>query len=142
MFRIFWAWEKEEVRDWICLDVEEREEEFLDEGQVALDIVEKADEIIIIAPIAGVDLDDINIQIKDNILTISWERKKIEEIYSSGYILRSDECFWGRFVRNIIMPENVDLDMIKAVLEKNILVIKVPKLKFNNKSINIDKIDD
>jgi HSP20 family molecular chaperone IbpA len=40
------------------------------------------------------------------------------------------------------MPENVDLDMAKAVLEKNVLVIKIPKLKFNNQTIKIDKIDD
>lgn len=142
MFKIFWAWDKEDLNNEVCLEVEESEQDYFDEWQVALDIVEKADEIIIIAPIAWVDLDDIDLHVKDNILTISGERKKPIEIYSSGFMLRVDECFWGKFTRNIIMPENVDLDMIKAILEKNILVIRIPKLRFNNQSIKIDKIDD
>jgi HSP20 family molecular chaperone IbpA len=50
---------------------ENKEEEEKEEGQVALDIIENSLEIIIISPIAGVDLDNIDISLKDGILTIS-----------------------------------------------------------------------
>jgi HSP20 family molecular chaperone IbpA len=56
--------------------------------------------------------------------------------------LRVSETFWGAFSRNIILPENLDLDEIKAILEKNILIIKIPKLKFKGQSIEIEKIED
>ncbi len=79
---------------------------------------------------------------KDDILTISWERKKPLELYLNGSILRVTETFWGKFSRNIILPENLDLDEIKAILEKNILIVKIPKLKFKWQSINIEKIDN
>jgi len=140
MIKIFWARAKDE--EFELGDVEEEIQEYEQEWQVALDIIEKSDEIIIVSPIAWVDLEDIDISVKDNILTISWERRKPKEVYSKGIMIRVDECFWGPFTRDIIMPENVDLDMAKAFLEKNVLVVKIPKLKFNNQTIKIDKIDE
>lgn len=141
MIKLFWASENEND-DFDLEDDVYSEDEIKEEWQVALDIVEKADEIIIVAPIAWVDLNDIDIQVNSNILTISWERKKPVEIYSSGFILRTNECFWWRFSRDVILPENLDLEDIKAILEKNILVIKIAKLRFNNQSIAIEKIGD
>jgi HSP20 family molecular chaperone IbpA len=44
-------------------------------------------------------------------------------------------------VRNIILPENLALNKIKAIMEDNMLIIKIPKLKFNSKSIKIDRIE-
>lgn len=141
MIKLFWASEQIE-EDMDLQDDVFDDEEIKEEWQVALDIVEKADEVIIVAPIAGVDLLDIDIQVNSNILTISWERKKPIEIYSSGFILRNNECFWWKFSRDVILPENLDLEDIKAVLEKNILVIKIAKLRFNNQSIKIEKVED
>jgi len=107
--------------------------------QIALDIIENEDEIVIISPIAWVDLDDIDVSLKDWVLIISWERRKPLELYLNGSILRVWENFWWKFYRTVILPENLDLDNIKAVLEKNILIIKIPKLKFLGKQINIEK---
>lgn len=144
--KIFWAWEEkyEEIDDFDSeeIDVSTTEKISEDEWQVALDIIENIDEIIIVSPIAGVDLSDIDISLKDSVLTISWERKKPLELYLNWSILRVSETFWGKFSRNIILPENLDLDLIKAILEKNILIIKIPKLKFKGQSIQIEKIDD
>ena len=123
-------------------DAKKLEEIEKEEGQVALDIIENPLEVIIISPIAGVDLDNIDISLKDDILTISWNRNKPIEIYGDNNILRVSETFWGVFSRNIILPENLDLDGIKAILEKNILIIKIPKLKFKGQSIEIEKIED
>ena len=144
--KFFWAWEDkyEEIEEFKYeeLDVLENDEIKEEQGQVALDIIENPDELIIISPIAGVNLEDIDISLKEDILTISWERKKPIELYLNGSILRVSETFWGKFSRNVILPENLDLDSIKAILEKNILIVRIPKIKFKWQSINIEKIDD
>ena len=144
--KIFWAWNDkyEEIDEFEGEEIDINDTEIIkeEEGQVALDIIENPNEIIIISPIAWVDLSWIDISLKDDILTISWERKKPLELYLNGSILRVSETFWGKFSRNIILPENLDLDDIKAILEKNILIIKIPKLKFKGQSINIEKIED
>ena len=143
--KIFWVWDEEyeEINDYNSEEINishwaEIEEE---QWQIAVDIIENPDEIIIVAPIAWVDLDAIDISLKEDILTISGERRKPIELYLNGSILRVSETFWGKFSRNIILPLNLDLDSIKAILEKNILIIRIPKLKFRGQSINIEKIN-
>ena len=144
--KIFWAWddkyEQIDEFDWEEIEISSNNEIVEEEGQVALDIIENPLEIIIVSPIAWVDLEGIDISLKEDILTISWERKKPIELYLNGSILRVSETFWGKFSRNIILPENLDLDWIKAILERNILIVRIPKLQFKGQFINIEKIDD
>ncbi len=139
MFRIFWVSNNENQTD--DLEVVE-EDEFSSqediEWQIALDIAENSREIIIVSPIAWVELEDIDISLEENILTISWDRIIPDILNNSKVIIRNSECFWGRFSRNIILPENLDLDSIKAVLEKGILYITISKLKFSSQTIEIE----
>mgnify|MGYP003435266612 CR=1 FL=1 len=107
--------------------------------QIAVDILETKFEIIILAPVAWIDLDDIDISYHNNILTIKWDRER-PEIYNKDLIVRNSECFWGEFRRNIILPENLDFDSIKATLDNNLLIVTIDKLKFSNHSIKIEKI--
>lgn len=124
-----------------------KEEHFIDKEnnvwneiwQVALDILETRQEIIILAPIAWVELEDIDITFNENVLTISWYRD-MPEIYSKDVVLKNSECFWWDFSRNVILPENLDFDNIKANLDNNLLVITIPKLRFRNQNIVIEKI--
>lgn len=139
MIKWFWTWDNEKELD---LEIDNIDNEFEEEWQLALDIVETEEEISIIAPIAWVDLSDIDISLNSNVLTISWNRRKPQEVYKAWVIIRSDECFWGVFSRNIILPENLDLDTIRAILEKNILIIRIPKLRFSSQTIKIDRIED
>ena len=144
--KLFWAWDEnfEEIAEYEGEEIEVKNKEVIseDEGQIALDIIENPNEIIVISPIAWVDLENIDISLKDWILTISWERKKPLELYLGWSILRVSETFWGKFSRNIILPENLDLDFIKAILEKNILIIRIPKIKFKGQSIKIEQAED
>jgi len=140
MFKIFWVEKENENIDEI--EVEKRELEYDDEvseeeWQVALDIVESPENITIISPISGVELDDIDISLEENVLTISWNRDLPEIFNDSKIIIRNSECFWGRFSRNIILPENLDLESIKAVLEKGILYITIDKIKFSSQTIKV-----
>ncbi len=107
--------------------------------QVAIDILETKNEMILLSPIAWVDLDDIDISYNDQVLKISWYRKK-PDIFSKDISIKNSECFWGEFSRNIILPENLDFDDIRANLDNNLLVITIPKISFSSKHIRVEKI--
>jgi HSP20 family protein len=109
--------------------------------QIAIDILETKSEMILVAPVAWINLEDIDLLFSNSILTIKWERKR-PELYYWALTLRNSECFWGEFQRNIILPENLDFDNIKASLENSILLITIPKLKFQSQSIEIKKIEN
>ncbi len=95
-------------------------------GQVALDIFEYDNYYILKAPIAGVRLADLDIEITDNILTIRGHRRQTDEIPDNQYYVR--ECFWGGFERSVTLPFNIDPRKVKATFNKEcILKILVPK---------------
>lgn len=124
------------------IEVEVTDEEIVEEdiGQVALDILELDDSIVIVAPLAGVDIDEVEISVSRNILTISWERKQ-SDIYNESSKILVQECFFGPYSRSIILPENLALNKIRATMENNLLIIEIPKLQFPSKSIKIDKLE-
>lgn len=124
------------------IQVQVTDEEIVEEDlwQVALDILELDDSIVIIAPLAGVDIDEVDISVSRNILTISWERKT-PEIYNSSTKILVQECFFWPYSRSIILPENLALNKIRATMENNLLIIEIPKLQFPSKSIKIDKLE-
>ncbi|MCT4616608.1 MAG: Hsp20/alpha crystallin family protein [Candidatus Gracilibacteria bacterium] len=145
MFKLFGVKDEEnelDVNEEVELEYGE-DEEFTEEdmGQVSVDILVGKDEIIVVAPIAGIDLDGIDITLEKTIMTIKGTRKKPEVYDIEDIELKNSECYFGKFVRNIILPENLALNKIKAIMEDNMLIIKIPKLKFNSKSIKIDRIE-
>lgn len=141
MFKFFGVSKQEEFEDILEDDDQTSDSSLLDDEiwQIAVDILETKFEIIILAPVAWIDLDDIDISYHNNILTIKWDRER-PEIFNKDLIIRNSECFWWEFNRNIILPENLDFDSIKATLDNNLLVITIDKLKFSNHSIKIEKI--
>ncbi len=95
-------------------------------GQVAVDIYEQDGYYIIKAPIAGVRLSDIDIEISDNVLTIRGQRSQNDGVEHDQYYLQ--ECFWGEFHRSITMPFQIDPKKIRATFNKEcILKIIIPK---------------
>jgi HSP20 family molecular chaperone IbpA len=106
-------------------------------GQVALDIFEYEDYYIIKAPIAGVRLQDLDIEIADNVLTIRGRRTQTDTIPDNQYYLK--ECFWGEFVRSVTLPCQIDPKRVKATFNKeSILKILVPK----EEKVKIIRIND
>ena len=152
MFKIFWLGEKyEEIDDKIIkdnswdLEIEmyDESEELDDEvGQIALDVLEWKDKIHIIAPIAWVELSKITISLQKTVLTIEWNREKPDEYEEDDVIIRNSECYFGKFLRNIILPENLKLEEINAYMDNNMLFISIPKLKFGSKEIPINKFEN
>ncbi len=95
-------------------------------GRVAVDIFEQDDYFIIKAPIAGVRMSDIDLEVNDNVLTIRGQRKQTDAAADGQYFLR--ECFWGSFARSITLPMSIDPRKIKATFNKDcVLKILVPK---------------
>ncbi len=139
MFKLFWVtwWDEDDDIDILDDAINESE---TDVWQISLDIIEKKDFIIIIAPIAWVKLQNIDLSVNKNVLVISWNREKPINYYEWN-IIRNSECFWWDFNRNIILPENMDFDNIKAVMEDSILVINIPKINLDSKTIKINKIE-
>jgi HSP20 family protein len=106
-------------------------------GQVALDVFEFDNYYILKAPIAGVKLSDLDIEITDNVLTVRGHRRQTDEIPDNQYFVR--ECFWGEFERSVTLPCTIDPKKVKATFNKeSILKILVPK----EEKVKIIRIND
>ena len=97
-----------------------------DIGQIAVDILDLSDAIVIVAPVAGVDPSEVDIGLSRNILTISGNRRE-NPIYMEARRMLVEECFYGAFSRSIILPENLAFDKISASVEHNVITILIPK---------------
>ena len=110
-----------------------------EEGQLALDVFQKDDKIIILSAIAGIDTDKLDISLHNDILTIRGERKMDETIDEENYFFK--ECYWGRFSRSIILPTEVKADEIAASIKNGILKIVLPKAN-PKKKIKVKVLDE
>jgi len=97
------------------------------EWKPAADIVERDDEYLIKAELPGVKREDIDVQVENDVLTITGERK-LEETKDTDKTHRV-ERFYGKFSRSFRIPENVDADAIKAETEEGVLRLHLPKTK-------------
>jgi HSP20 family protein len=95
------------------------------EGTLSMDVYFKDNDLVIVAPIAGASLEDIEILVEGDVLIIKGERMPPDNIDPSSY--EHQECFWGRFSRTIVLPKDLDLENIRAYYHNGILMIKVPK---------------
>ncbi len=96
-------------------------------GQLAVDVYQSDSDFCIQAPIGGIDPEDIDISVENEMLVLKGERKEPEAEKEKSYFYQ--ECYWGPFSRQIILPEDIDLERTKAFLRKGILTIKIPKVK-------------
>jgi HSP20 family protein len=102
----------------------ESEEE--SEGQLTVDVYQDKNDIVVQSTVAGVDPENLEINITNESVTIRGKREKIEVIEDKNYFYQ--ECFWGRFSRSIILPHEVDPDTSTASLKNGVLLIRMPKM--------------
>lgn len=105
------------------------EEEPVVDGQLAVDLYETAKEMVVKAPVAGVDGEEIDITVTDEMVIIRGSRKDVREVDTSAY--HAQECYWGTFSRTISLPQKGLADEAKANFAKGILTIRVPKAETN-----------
>jgi len=91
----------------------------------AMDLVETDEHFVLRADLPGLDAGDVSIEVEDNVLTISGERKAEHEAKREGFY--RVERASGSFRRSLTLPEGVDLDQIVADFDKGVLEIRVPK---------------
>jgi HSP20 family protein len=91
----------------------------------AVDVFDTQDAVVLKAELAGMNPDDIQIEVEDNVLTIKGERKFEEKVDEERYY-RVERRF-GSFQRSLALPQGVKADQIEAGYDEGILTVTVPK---------------
>lgn len=91
----------------------------------SVDVIETDDLIVLKAELAGMDPADIHIEVQDNVLTVSGERRFQEEVREDKYY--RIERRYGSFSRSIALPQAIDEGNIEAKYEDGVLEVSVPK---------------
>ena len=98
-------------------------------GQLAVDVYETADKLVVKARTAGISKSDLDVSISDSILTISGVLSGGEDEHTNRWHIQ--ECYWGEFSRTIALPVQVreDEGTVKAELKDGVLTITFEKEK-------------
>ncbi len=96
-------------------------------GQLAVDVYETKEKLIVKARTAGVNKHDLDVSISDNTLSIRGTLSAGTEDDVENYFVQ--ECYWGEFSRSLALPVPVKEDEIEAVLKDGVLTIGFTKLK-------------
>lgn len=96
-------------------------------GQLAVDVYETADQLVIKARTAGVNKNDLDVSIADGVLTISGTLSSGDDTAATKWHVQ--ECYWGEFSRTLVLPVQVKEDEVKAVLKDGVLTITFNKVK-------------
>jgi HSP20 family protein len=90
-----------------------------------MDVAETDKEIELTMELPGLEEKDVQINVADNLLTISGEKKAEKEQKDKNY--RLIERSYGSFERSLELPDGVNPDAIKASIDKGVLKVVVPK---------------
>ncbi|MEW6109551.1 MAG: Hsp20/alpha crystallin family protein [Nitrospirota bacterium] len=97
----------------------------MEEFTPSVDIFEEGDEVVVKAEIPGMKKEEIEVNLTDNTVTISGEKKKEEKVEKKGYY-RLERSF-GSFKRTFQMPTEVQTDKAKAKFKDGVLEVRAPK---------------
>ena len=96
-------------------------------GQLAVDVYETREKLVVKARTAGVNKNDLDVSISDNQLTVRGTLSSGSEEGVENYFLQ--ECYWGEFSRTIALPVPVKEEEIEAVLKDGVLTISFGKVQ-------------
>lgn len=96
-------------------------------GQLAVDVYETEEQLVIKARTAGVNKEDLDVSISDGILTISGTLSSGDDSEATNWHIQ--ECYWGEFSRTLALPVAVKEDEVNAVLKDGVLSISFSKVK-------------
>jgi HSP20 family protein len=91
----------------------------------AMDLVENEDNLVLRADLPGMSEDDVKIEIRDGVLTISGERRPEHEEKGEGF--HRVERSFGSFSRSLSLPEGIDPNEVEATFAEGVLEVRVPK---------------
>jgi HSP20 family protein len=91
----------------------------------AMDLVETDDSFVLKADLPGLAEEDVSIEVEENVLTVSGERKSEHEDKHEGFV--RVERSYGAFRRSLTLPDGVDPEAVSASFEKGVLEVRIPK---------------
>ena len=91
----------------------------------AMDLVETPEHFVLRADLPGLAEDDVKIEIEDNVLTVSGERKAEHETREEGFY-RMERSF-GAFSRALTLPKGINADAVAASFDRGVLEVRIPK---------------
>lgn len=91
----------------------------------AVDIYETPDAVVLKAELPGLSANDIDIQVRDNVLTLKGERRLEKEVKEENYLRM--ERVYGSFQRAFALPAVIQADKIRAVFKDGVLEVNIPK---------------
>jgi len=111
--------------------IEIKKEKWLEpEGQLAIDVYQTKNELVVQSAIAGVKPENLDISMEDDVLIIRGNRERLPEQEENYF---TQECYWGPFSREVILPVEVDPGRVEAVMKEGILTIRIPKISRERK---------
>ena len=116
----------EDDKTGVQLTSTKKESKQVAEGHLTIDVFQTEDEVVIQSTIAGVDTNDLDISVTNDMVTIKGKRAPEQKIKPSDYYWQ--ELYWGPFSRSIILPVDVDADIAKASMKNGLLTIHLPKM--------------
>ena len=109
-------------------------------GEIAIDVHETDDAVIIVSPIAGVDPENVEISADDDTVTISGERRSEHHSRTKNTI--KQEIYWGKFSRTVELPAAADVEKAKATFKHGVLTVTIPKAaKEKKRTIKVKTVE-
>lgn len=96
-----------------------------------LDLIDHDKELVVRAELPGVEKEDVSVEISGDRLMIEAERKFEEEVEKEDFYRH--ELGYGKLMRTVALPDEVDVDNVYAELKEGILTIKLPKIRVAEK---------
>ena len=90
-----------------------------------MDVGEDEEHFVVRADLPGIEETDVNVELEDNVLTISGERRSDTQERTDGY--HRIERAYGTFSRSLTLPEGIDPEAIGATFDKGVLAVRIPK---------------
>ena len=103
-----------------------------EEGQLAVDVFQDDNEIVVRTMVAGVKPEDLDISITRDMVVIRGTRNENYSIEDEHYFHR--ELYWGTFSRSIVLPAEIEVEGAEASEKNGLLTIKLPKIDKNKSS--------
>ena len=116
MTRLLYSGYRQEMED---------KDQYMSDWSPVTDIYETKDEYVFKVEVPGMNKEDVKVEVKDDNLWISGERKEEKEIKKDDY--HRVESRIGKFSRSFRLPNGIDQEKIKASMNNGILELKVPK---------------
>lgn len=115
------------------------ETEEAQEGELAVDVYQTNDAIIIQAMVAGVSSDELSVSVTREMVTIKGKREAPKNISAENYFYQ--ELYWGAFSRTILLPSEVEPEDVEATEKHGLLTVKLPKInKEHRQTVKIKSI--